>query len=89
MTEIPEHLLKRAQAAREKAAADSEAATNTGASAAASGSEAAADPRIPAHLLELSRAAKWPAWWLPLPQPVVAFPWVPARVATPSASSPW
>ena len=58
MTEIPEHLLKRAQAAREKAAADSEAATNTGASAAASGSEAAADPRIPAHLLERSRAAK-------------------------------
>jgi hypothetical protein len=58
MTEIPEHLLKRAQAAREKAAADSEAATGAGASAAASGSEAAADPRIPAHLLERSRAAK-------------------------------
>ena len=58
MTEIPEHLLKRAQAAREKAAADSSAAADTGASAAASGSEAAADPRIPAHLLERSRAAK-------------------------------
>jgi menaquinol-cytochrome c reductase cytochrome b/c subunit len=58
MTEIPEHLLKRAQAAREKAAADSEAATDSGASAAASGSEAAADPRIPAHLLERSRSAK-------------------------------
>jgi hypothetical protein len=56
MTEIPEHLLKRAQAAREKAAAESSA--DTGAAAAASSSEAAADPRIPAHLLERSRAAK-------------------------------
>jgi len=51
MTEIPEHLLKRAQAAREKAAADS------GGGADAAGGEAA-DPRIPAHLLERSRAAK-------------------------------
>jgi hypothetical protein len=58
MTEIPEHLLKRAQAAREKAAAESSAAADTGAAAAAGGSEAAADPRIPAHLLERSRAAK-------------------------------
>jgi hypothetical protein len=56
MTEIPEHLLKRAQAAREKAAAESSA--DTGAASAASSSEAAADPRIPAHLLERSRAAK-------------------------------
>ena len=55
MTEIPEHLLKRAQAAREKAASQSSA--DTGA-AAASSNEAAADPRIPAHLLERSRAAK-------------------------------
>ena len=58
MTEIPEHLLKRAQAAREKAAAESSAAADTGAAAATGGSEAAADPRIPAHLLERSRAAK-------------------------------
>ena len=59
MTEIPEHLLKRAQEAREKAAA--EAAPATPAEAAASGaesSEPASDPRIPAHLLERSRAAK-------------------------------
>ena len=47
MTEIPEHLLKRAQAAREKAAAD------TGAPAAEA---APADSRIPAHLLERSKA---------------------------------
>ena len=53
MTEIPEHLLKRAQAAREKAAADAAPAQP-----AAVESEAAADPRIPAHLLERSRAAK-------------------------------
>ncbi|MEY4362233.1 MAG: hypothetical protein RL391_1539 [Actinomycetota bacterium] len=51
MTEIPEHLLKRAQAAREKAASSSDGA-------AASGAEPAGDPRIPAHLLERSRAAK-------------------------------
>ena len=52
MTEIPEHLLKRAQAAREKAAA-------TGGDAGASaGSESGADPRIPAHLLERSKSAR-------------------------------
>ncbi len=48
MTEIPEHLLKRAQAAREKASAPSgetpsEASTT--------------DPRIPQHLLDRSKAA--------------------------------
>jgi hypothetical protein len=55
MTEIPEHLLKRAAAAREKAAADA------GAAAPAGGGEAApeaSDPRIPAHLLERSKARK-------------------------------
>ena len=57
MTEIPEHLLKRAQAAREKAAAEVPAEAAAPAAAAAS-SEPAADPRIPAHLLERSRAAK-------------------------------
>ncbi|MFM8856401.1 MAG: menaquinol-cytochrome c reductase cytochrome b subunit [Actinomycetota bacterium] len=49
MTEIPEHLLKRAQAARDKAAADqggAESASDAG------------DSRIPAHLLERSKAAK-------------------------------
>ena len=55
MTEIPEHLLKRAQAAREKA--EVEAAPAAPAAAAASDA-AAPDPRIPAHLLERSRAAK-------------------------------
>lgn len=57
MTEIPEHLLKRAQAAREKAAAEAPAAAEATAPEAAA-SEAASDPRIPAHLLERSRAAK-------------------------------
>ena len=54
MTEIPEHLRKRAEAARAKAA------ESAAAPAEASGSEAApaADPRIPAHLLERSRSAK-------------------------------
>jgi len=50
MTEIPEHLLKRAQAAREKAASSDDAP--------ASGGESSADPRIPAHLLERSKAAR-------------------------------
>jgi menaquinol-cytochrome c reductase cytochrome b/c subunit len=47
MTEIPEHLLKRAQAARDKAA--------EGSGDAASG---ASDSRIPDHLLERSKAAR-------------------------------
>jgi menaquinol-cytochrome c reductase cytochrome b/c subunit len=50
VTEIPEHLLKRAQAAREKAAAQS--------SDAASGASSGDESRIPEHLLERSRAAK-------------------------------
>jgi hypothetical protein len=56
MTEIPEHLLKRAQQAREKAAAD--AAPAEPAAASSETAETPADPRIPAHLLERSRAAK-------------------------------
>ncbi len=58
MTEIPEHLLKRAQAAREKAAADAGASAAPAAGASAAADAPAADPRIPAHLLERSRAAK-------------------------------
>jgi hypothetical protein len=63
MTEIPEHLLKRAQAARDKAAAEKPAepaaAESAGDTATSASSEApAADSRIPAHLLERSRAAK-------------------------------
>jgi hypothetical protein len=53
MTEIPEHLRKRAEAARAKAAAE-QPAESAGADAGA----AASDPRIPAHLLERSRSAK-------------------------------
>jgi menaquinol-cytochrome c reductase cytochrome b/c subunit len=56
MTEIPEHLLKRAKEARDKAAAEAAPAADT--TAAASSSEPASDPRIPAHLLERSKAAK-------------------------------
>ena len=65
MTEIPEHLLKRAKEAREKAAAEGAPAEPAAAApsepAAAAPSEPAADAgdsRIPAHLLERSRAAK-------------------------------
>ena len=62
MTEIPEHLLKRAQAARDKAAADEAAAAPAPEPPAAAEPAAAApsaeESRIPAHLLERSRAAK-------------------------------
>ena len=51
MTEIPEHLLKRAQAAREKAAA-------SGGDADAATSAETGDPRIPQHLLDRSKAAR-------------------------------
>jgi menaquinol-cytochrome c reductase cytochrome b/c subunit len=47
MTEIPEHLLKRAQAAREKAASGGEQAAGD-----------SGDSRIPDHLLERSKAAR-------------------------------
>ena len=57
MTEIPEHLRKRAEAARQKAEADAGAAAG-GDAAAATGTDAPADPRIPAALLERSKAAK-------------------------------
>ncbi|MGB0114028.1 MAG: menaquinol-cytochrome c reductase cytochrome b subunit [Ilumatobacteraceae bacterium] len=55
MTEIPEHLLKRAQAAREKSTDDApEAAAETPAAEEA----APADSRIPEALLQRSKAAK-------------------------------
>ena len=54
MTEFPGHLLKRAQAAKEKAAAKA-AAPEPAADAPAA---EAGDSRIPAHLLERSKAAK-------------------------------
>jgi menaquinol-cytochrome c reductase cytochrome b/c subunit len=52
MTEIPEHLLKRAQAARDKAAAPEPAAEP------AASADAPTDSRIPAHLLERSKSAR-------------------------------
>ncbi len=59
MTEIPEHLLKRAQQARDKAASEPAAAAPADAPAAAAAEPVAAgDSRIPAHLLERSKAAK-------------------------------
>jgi menaquinol-cytochrome c reductase cytochrome b/c subunit len=52
MTEIPEHLRKRAEAARNKAAEAAAPAASAAADA------PAGDPRIPAHLLERSRSAR-------------------------------
>jgi hypothetical protein len=59
MTEVPEHLLKRAQAAKDKAAAKAaESAPAAEAPADAPAEAAATDSRIPAHLLARSQAAK-------------------------------
>jgi len=64
MTEIPEHLRKRAEAARQKAEAakagggeDAPAAADAGAGAGDAAPDAG-DSKIPAHLLERSKAAK-------------------------------
>ena len=56
MTEIPEHLRKRAEEARKKAEAESGAAG--GGEAEQTPEQAEAASRIPAHLLERSKAAK-------------------------------
>ena len=63
MTEIPEHLRKRAEAARKKAEEAKAAGGDDAPAAAASGdagdaAASAGDSKIPAHLLERSRAAK-------------------------------
>ena len=61
MTEIPEHLRKRAEAARQKAAEAAEPAAAEPATPDTTASDAPADPaaaRIPAHLLERSKSAK-------------------------------
>lgn len=53
MTEIPEHLRKRAEQARQKAASDAPAGTDAPAA-----DTSASDSRIPAHLLERAKAAR-------------------------------
>lgn len=55
MTEIPEHLRKRAEEARQKAAASKPADE---APAASGGESGGGDSRIPAHLLERAKAAR-------------------------------
>jgi menaquinol-cytochrome c reductase cytochrome b/c subunit len=58
MTEIPEHLRKRAEEARKKAAASGGASDDAAASAGADAPPSEAESKIPAHLLERSKAAK-------------------------------
>jgi len=62
MTEIPEHLLKRAQEARERAAKADDAADAAGAAASAGAEQtpeqAAAASKIPQHLLDRAKAAR-------------------------------
>ncbi|MGY6502664.1 MAG: menaquinol-cytochrome c reductase cytochrome b subunit [Acidimicrobiales bacterium] len=60
MTEIPEHLRKRAEAARQKAesASGGDAAESAPAASGGDAAPPAAESRIPAHLLERSKAAK-------------------------------
>jgi hypothetical protein len=98
MTEVPEHLLKRAQQAKEKAAAKKagdDAPEADASSEAAAPAESAAAPaggaesdRIPAHLLERSKAAADP----PAVAPAAASTVPAAGVATagppPTATGP-
>ena len=64
MAEVPEHLLKRAQEARERAAAEQgsggEAAPEAsgGASSGGAAEEGSAGPKIPDHLLDRSKSAR-------------------------------
>ncbi len=60
MTEVPEHLLKRAQAAKDKAAAKAagDAAESAAGDAGGDAGSGEVDSRIPADLLERSKAAK-------------------------------
>ena len=58
MTEIPEHLRKRAEEARKKAEGAAEAAAPGAADAAESASTDPAASKIPAHLLQRSKSAK-------------------------------
>ncbi len=60
MTEIPEHLRKRAEEAKAKAAAKAagDAPAEVAAEAPAAAAPSAGDSRIPAHLLERSKSAK-------------------------------
>lgn len=58
MTEIPEHLRKRAEAAREKAAEQAAAPAEAAAPAAEAAAPSGEASRIPAHLLERSKSAK-------------------------------
>jgi len=81
MTEIPEHLLKRAQAAREKAAADAGVGASTE-------GEATGDSRIPAHLLERSKAAKAGGSVAVAEKPSGAVITAPAEGNVPMASGP-
>jgi hypothetical protein len=58
MTEIPEHLRKRAAEARKKAEGGGDDAADSGGDAAGSGGSSGAASKIPAHLLERSKSAK-------------------------------
>ncbi|MFM8862944.1 MAG: menaquinol-cytochrome c reductase cytochrome b subunit [Acidimicrobiia bacterium] len=58
MTEIPEHLRKRAEEAKAKAAAKAAESAPAAPAAESAASSDAGDSRIPAHLLERSKAAK-------------------------------
>ena len=58
MTEIPEHLLKRAQEAKAKAAAKAAAESDPGTADAPEGAAGDDEGKIPAHLLARSQAAR-------------------------------
>jgi hypothetical protein len=95
MTEVPEHLLKRAQAAKDKAAAKKAGGDEAAADAAPAGEAPAGDApaaptgggdsgKIPAHLLERSKSARDQA----AAAPATAAPTAPAAAAVATAAPP-
>ena len=84
MTEIPEHLLKRAKSAREKSAPAPEAAAPAAESEAPSGG----DSRIPAHLLQRSKSRKAQGSAADAPAAAAAVATAPAGGAVASAGPP-
>ncbi|MGQ0433601.1 MAG: menaquinol-cytochrome c reductase cytochrome b subunit [Microthrixaceae bacterium] len=91
MVEIPEHLRKRAEEARKKAAAASGAPSGDAAPAASAGGDAPAseaESKIPAHLLERSKAAKAKASGEPSTEVAASGGGVATATAPPAAAAP-
>jgi len=88
MTEIPEHLRKRAEDARAKAAASTGGSSDAASGDAASAEPSEAESKIPAHLLERSKAAKAKASGEPSTEVASGGGGVATATAPPAAAAP-